>query len=530
MPPSTNAAKPIIPMNIISSFARTTLPSMRMQRLAICAAAVLLTACADMSGILTTTHSNTAAEYATAKSLPDEGGQWPDASWVISIGGTPLQQLTNEALAGNPDLQVAAARVAAARAMVEAAGAGAKPKVGASFSTTRQRFTENSIYPPPFGGLYVTDNELALNFSYDLDFWDKHGAELRSALSQSKAAEAEHYASRLILTTAVAKAWIQLARQYAQLDLSNQQLVLRDQLDRLTQQRFGAGLDTQSDNQQSHLQVATLRNEQAQWIEAISLTRNQLAALLGQGPDRGLLILKPTLPTETSIALPDQLPIGLIGRRADIVAARWQVEAAQSDIKVAKTEFYPNVNLSAMVGLSSLGWNNFLSKSSMVNGIGPAIHLPIFEGGALRAQLKGRVAAYDGAVATYNKTLTDALREVSDQVLSLRATEIVRTNQEAASKAAERSMRLAQQRQQVGTANMLQVVATQIAYLSQQKLELDTRAHRADLRIGLIKSLGGGFDADTEGLPPEAGSAPDAKKSSGNNPLSNRPPLANTAP
>ncbi|MGS0744204.1 efflux transporter outer membrane subunit [Glaciimonas sp. GG7] len=499
------------------------------QRLAVCAVAVLLAACANMSGIHTSAQTKAPTDYATATSLPGQGGQWPDASWVTSIGGAPLQQLTDEALAGNPDLQVAASRVAAARAMVEAAGAASKPQVGASFSSTRTRFSENSIYPPPFGGAYVTANELALNFSYDLDFWGKHGAELRSALSQSKAAEAEHSASRLILTTAVAKAWIQLAREYAQLDVSNEQLALRDQLDKLTQQRFAAGLDTQSDNQQSRLQVANLRTENAQWNEAIALTRNQLAALLGQGPDRGLSIPQPTLPAEAAITLPNQLPLGLLGRRADIVAARWQVEAALSDIKVAKTEFYPNVNLSAMVGLSSLGWTNFLSKGSFVNGIGPAIHLPIFEGGALRAQLEGRVAAYDGAVATYNKALNEALHEVSDQVQSLRAAEIEKNNQQAATLAAERGMQLAQQRQQVGTANMLQVVATRITYLSQRKLELDTRARRAMLRVGLIKSLGGGFDASTEGLVPEADntSTPDAKNS--HHFSSIRPTLANAA-
>ncbi|PUA19220.1 hypothetical protein C7W93_04890 [Glaciimonas sp. PCH181] len=514
-------------MNILSIKSGRAFSLVSKQRLAVCAAVVLLSACANMRGIQTSAHTNAPTDYATASSLPNQGGLWPDASWVTSIGGAPLQELTDEALAGNPDLQVAAARVAAARAMVEAAGAASKPQVGASFSTTRTRFTENSIYPPPFGGAYVTDNELALNFSYDLDFWGKHGAELRSALSQSKAAEAEHSASRLMLTTAVARAWVQLAREYAQLDLTTQQLALRDQLERLTQQRFAAGLDTQSDNQQSRLLVANLRSEHAQWDEAIALTRNQIAALLGQGPDRGLRIAKPTLPAEAAVTLPDQLPLGLLGRRADIVAARWQVEAAQSDIKVAKTEFYPNVNISAMIGLSSLGWTNFLRKSSMVNGIGPAIHLPIFEGGALRAQLKGRVAAYDGAVATYNKALTDALHEVSDQVQSLRAAEVEKNNQQLAITAAERGMTLAQQRQQVGTANMLQVVATQITYLSQRKLELDTRARRADLRIGLIKALGGGFDANAEGLTPTANNTPATQNST--TPSSNRPPLANAA-
>lgn len=498
-----------------------------MQRLAICVAAGALSACVSMSGIQSNAHVNAPAVTTDATSLPGEGGLWPGASWATGIGGAPLQQLIDEALAGNPGLVLAAARVAAARAMVDAAGAASKPQVGAGFSTTRERFSENSIYPPPFGGAYVTDNELALNLSYDFDFWGRHGAELRSALSQSKVAEAEHDAARLLLATTVAKAWVQLARQYAQADMANQQVALRDRLNRLTQQRFSAGLDTQSDNLQSLVQVANLNAERAQWNEAIALTRNQLAALLGQGPDRGLRISPASLPTDAAIALPDQLPLGLLGRRPDIVAARWQVEAAQSDIKVAQTAFYPNVNLSAMIGLSSLSWSSFLSHGSMVDGIGPALHLPIFEGGALRAQLKNRVAAYDGAVATYNQALTQALHDVADTVQSLRAAEIEKNNQQTASDAAERAMQLARQRQQVGTVNMLQVVGAEIAYLSQRKLEIDTRARRADLRIGLIKALGGGFEADAEGLSLEPNRSAEGPSSTSR---SNRPPLANAAP
>ncbi|SFA77289.1 efflux transporter, outer membrane factor (OMF) lipoprotein, NodT family [Collimonas sp. OK607] len=497
-------------MNSHPSSVRRSLPKLGTQRLAISAAALLLAACANFSGIHSTAHSNSPDDYASTSSLPGQGGMWPATSWVSNIGGSQLQQLVDEALASNPNLQAAAARIAASRAMVEAAGATGKPQVGASLSATRERFSENSIYPPPFGGMYVTDYETALNFSYDLDFWGKHGAQLSSAVSQSKAAEAEHYAARLALTAGISKAWLQLGRQYAQLDLTNQQLALRDKLDKLTQQRFAAGLDTQTDNQQSRQQVANLRAEQSQWQEAIALTRNQIAALMGQGPDRGLKIPVPTLPADSSIALPDQLPLGLLGRRPDVVAARWQVEAAQSDIKVAKTEFYPNVNLSAMAGFSSLGFSQFLTHGSKVVGIGPAIHLPIFEGGALRAQLKGRVAAYDGAVATYNQALNDAFHEVADSVQSLRAAETQDKSQQAAVDAAERGMKLAEQRQQVGTGNMLQVVSTQIGWLAQRKTELDVRARRADLRVNLIRSLGGGFDATAEGLNPAEANASSA--------------------
>ncbi|NKI69093.1 efflux transporter outer membrane subunit [Collimonas pratensis] len=493
-----------IDMNPLSSSSRRSLPKLATQRLAISAAVLLLAACANFSGIHSSARSNSADDYASASSLPGQGGAWPSSSWVSSIGGSQLQQLVDEALATNPNLQAASARIAASHAMVEAAGATSKPQVGASLSATRERFSENSIYPPPFGGMYVTDYETALNFSYDLDFWGKHSEQLRSAISQSKAAQAEDYSARLVLTAAISKAWLQLGRQYAQLDLTNQQLVLRDKLDKLTQQRFAAGLDTQSDNQQSRQQIAGLRAERSQWQEAIALTRNQIAALMGQGPDRGLKIAQPVLPADSAIALPDQLPLGLMGRRPDVLAARWQVEAAQSDIKVAKTEFYPDINLSAMIGFSSLSFSQFLNHSSKVVGAGPAIHLPIFEGGALRAQLKGRVAAYDGAVATYNQALNDAFHEVADSVQSLRAAEEQSKNQQTAVDAAERGMKLAEQRQQVGTANMLQVVSSQISWLAQRKLELDTRARRADLRVNLIKSLGGGFEADAAGLGPAA--------------------------
>ena len=492
-------------------------------RLAPVLCAALLAACADMHGIQAGGPPKAPTDYASASVLPDQGGQWPDACWLTAIGGAPLQRLADEALAGNPGLQVAAARVATARAMVETAGAASRPAISASFATTRQRFTENSIYPPPFAGSYVTDNELALNLSYDLDFWGKHGAQLRSALSQSKAAEAEAYAARLLLATSIARAWVQLASDYAQLDLTRQQSALREQLQSLTRQRYAAGLDTESDDQQSRVQSANLGAELARRNEAIALARNQLAALLGQGPDRGLSLPQPTLAPEAALALPGELPLGLLGRRPDIVAARWQVEAALSDIKVAGTAFYPNVNLTAMVGLSSLGWSKFLSQGSLIDGIGPAIHLPVFEGGTLRAQLKGRVAAYDGAVATYNQALAEALHEVADRVQSLRSADVEKLHQQAASVAAERGVQLAQQRQQVGTVNMLQVVAARIAYLAQRKLELDTRARRADLHIGLIKSLGGGFDAAAAGLA-------NADHASTSSQPALQPPLANRAP
>ena len=462
--------------------------------------AAFLSGCASFSGIDTHATLQPAQELETALSLPDQGGAWPSVQWPLQFGGVPLQALVDEALAGNPGLQVAAARVAAAQAAADVTAGGAQPTVGATFSATRQRYTENGIIPPPLAGKYETDSQLAVNFRYDFDFWGKNGAALRSALSQGKLSKAEQYNARLILATAVTRAWLQLGRNTAQFDLVSRQLQTRDGLDRLTRQRLAAGLDTQSENQLSLQQAASLRAEVAQWQEAVALSRNQLAALLGRGPDRGLMIAVPALPQPATTLLPSALPLTLIGRRPDLVAARWRVEAAQGQIDYAKAQFYPNIDIMGFAGFSSLGLSNLLQTGSRVVGIGPAIRLPIFDTGTLRAQIGGQVAGYDGAVASYNQSLVEALHEVADGVQSLRAAEVQVNSLEQASQAATGALTLAQQRRRVGTINQLQLLTVQGALLAQQRIALDARARRLDLRVGLIKALGGGFDATTDHL------------------------------
>jgi NodT family efflux transporter outer membrane factor (OMF) lipoprotein len=462
-----------------------------------------LVGCASFGGIGSQAKLATTDALQSSATLPDQAGKWPSTDWAREFGGAQLQSLVDEALENNPGLRGAAARVASAQAVTALTRAAALPGYSANFSATRQRYTENGIIPPPLGGTYETDSQVTLNFRYDFDFWGKNGAALRSALSQGKASQAEQYQTRLVLTTAVARTWLQLARNHAQLDMVKRQLTIRDALDKLTRQRFKAGLDSQSDNQLSLQQAAGLRAEQAQWLEAIALSRNQLAALLGKGPDRGLKIERPTLPAEATAELPGALPLELIGRRPDIVAARWRVESTLGQIDYAKTLFYPNIDLIGFAGLSSLGLSNLLLSGSRIVGIGPAIRLPIFSGNTLRAQLRTEVAGYDAAVASYNQALTEALRDVADQVQSLKTSEIQATHQKQATSAATQSLKLAAQKRRVGTYNQLQLLTSEASLVVQQRIEFDVQARRLDLRIALIKALGGGFDSsDLAGTTP----------------------------
>ncbi|MFZ6772492.1 efflux transporter outer membrane subunit [Undibacterium sp. SXout7W] len=513
----------------------STMPSTRhFARHAIAIGAIaMLSACVSFHGIQSQATMKSLSSEMSAGLYAEQKGQtqqrskwsenqWPDSQWAQHIGGQDLQDLIDAGLANNPSLQIAAARISAAKALSESVGANELPSVNASLDSTYQRFTENGLIPPPLAGNYKTNNQLALNFSYELDFWGKHRAEMRTALSQEKVAEAEQQSTRLMLSNAIARTWLQLARQYAQLEISNQQLQVREKLDQLTAQRVRAGLETKSEVQQGLIQTSSIKNDMILWQEAIALSRNQLAALLGAGPERGHQIGRPVFSASTQSGVPADLPLELMARRPDIVAARWRVEAVQGEIDVSKTQFYPNINLVGFAGVSSLGLDKLLNTGSTIIGAGPAIRLPIFEGGRLRAQLKSKVASYDAAVATYNQSLTDALREIADQVKTLQSSEVQAQQQQASEAAANAVLQLAQQRQKAGTANVLPVLSAEAALLTQKKISLDIAIRHADSQINLIKALGGGYDRKALATVPTSQTKPISQTSKTMIPASNK--------
>jgi len=287
---------------------------------------------------------------------------------------------------------------------------------------------------------------------------------------------------------------VQLERAYLQLDVANANLRERQQIYNLTRDRNAAGMDSRVELKQAESALPATREEIAQLEERIALTRNEIAALLGQGPDRGLAVARPTASALVPVGLPSIVPAELLGRRPDLVAQRARVEAAQHAIASAKAEFYPNVNLLAFVGLQSIGGGGFLSAASRMVGVTPAVSLPIFDGGRLRGNLAGRDAEYDIAVEQYNQTLADALRDVVDQVTSLRSVDTQRAEQRTALAAAQEAYDLALLRYREGLGNYLQVLSAEAPLLAQQGLDADLRARELELSINLVRALGGGFD------------------------------------
>ena len=469
---------------------------MKLNALILALGTSLLTACASTGGLSTHAKPLDVRQLAAMQSLaavPLSPAAWPTEQWWSVFGDAQLDRLIQQALNEQPSLRIAEARVRQAHALAGVVGAALSPQVNASLKGTEQHFSANSIYPKTLAGQNNSINDASLGVSYELDFWGKNHASVDAAMDRAHAVEVDAQAARLVLTTSLARAYLRLDTAYAQRDLAESVLHEREQILALVRKRVAAKLDSSLEATQAEAALPVTREQIAAINENIALTNNQIAALTGQGPDAGLAITRPHLTPSLSAALPTNLPAELLGRRPDLVAERWRVEAATQDIKVARAGFYPNISLNAFAGVQSIGLTDLLTAGSRMLGIGPAISLPIFDGGRLRANLDLRQADYDAAVESYNATLITALHDVVSQLVSLKWLADQRKEQDQGLALARQAFQLARNRYQSGVANYLQVLSAEALVLNQQKQQIESEGRQRELQLNLIRSLGGGY-------------------------------------
>ena len=457
-------------------------------------ATAALAACADMSGIDPQATLRDPATLGLVTPTATSPHKLVPTDWWRGFGDAQLNTLVAQALQNNPSLKVAQARLARAQAVTEVADAAMLPQVNGAVDLMRQRYTETGAVPAPLAGSIRSTGTLQLNASWELDFFGKYRAALDAALGTVNAAEADAQAARVLLASNVARSYIQLARTEAQLVVARRTLAQREETLGLVRDRVSAGLDTQLEQHQSEGGLPEARQQIEALLEQSQLTRNALGALVGD-PKVALALSAPALAAIKNMDLPPAIPADLLGRRADIAAARWRVEAAGKDVVNAKTQFYPNINLVAFAGLSSIGLNRLIGSDSLQWGVGPALRLPIFEGGRLRANLRGKTADLDAAVESYNASVLDAVHDVADQVASARSITRQQTEQQAAQKSAESAYGIAVQRYKAGLGNYLNVLTAETNVLVQRRQAVDLAARALDVQVGLARAVGGGYTA-----------------------------------
>lgn len=420
-------------------------------------------------------------------------GDWPPTDWWAVFGDRQLGALIETALQGNPGLKIVQARVREAREQVQLAASRLSPRLNADVSLTRERLSENGLFPPPLGGSTFNLADASLGIGYEIDWWDKNQAAFRAALGESKAVEAEAAAVRLILSTAIAESYFSLQEASARLALAEERVASRRQALALVQLRLNHGLVSDLVYRQSLAQLKADEATAEGLRQQVQVDRYQLAALAGHGADWASRIVVPHAAFKGPFPLPARLPLDWIARRPDIAAQRSRVEAAAERVTEARARFYPNLDLAATAGLEAMNLGKLLSPGSLLVSFGPALHLPLFDAGALKAQLGARREQYAVAVEQYNQLVIDAAREVGEALSRFRAASRSLALERDALQAAARAEALARERFDRGLSDYSPVLATRVQALMEQERETALEAERLQAAVALIRSLGGGY-------------------------------------
>jgi NodT family efflux transporter outer membrane factor (OMF) lipoprotein len=462
--------------------------------------ALALAACASSRGLQPQATLVDADSLQTQRTLSAAGlcqPGWPATDWWRALGDPQLDALIAEGLQRNPGLDAADARLRQARAQIGTAHAERLPSVSASGGYTGVRLPE-SMVGDELGGSYAGSGQAYLSFSYGIDLWGGKRAAWEAAVDSGHAAEVDAQAARLNLSAAIAEAYAQLGYAYKLHDVASEELARSQKTLDLTAQRRRAGIDSDLQTRQAEARIPAAQQQQQAAQQQIDEARTALAALVGQGPDRGLQIERPQVLNPLALQLPGVLPSALLGRRPDIVAARWRVEAANRQIHAAKAQFYPSLNLTALGGVVSSEVDQLLKSGSTFAFLGPALSLPIFDGGRLRANLDKTDAQYDLAVADYNQSVVNALRDVADQVNAVRSLASQAAAQQQAVDTARAAHDLAEQRYRAGIGSYLEVLVVEEQLLVSQQRLAELQSRQILVSVRLSQSLGGGFTPSSD--------------------------------
>lgn len=456
---------------------------------------LLLSGCANIPDLGSLTQLRTPDLFSSEKSFTAPITEWPSDEWWTAYNDPQLTNLINEGLQSSPTMADAAARLARAQAVVEQNRGYTLPTIVANGNLSEIKQSYNNGVPADFVPQGFQESaRTTLDFSYELDFWGRNRKALAASISDVNAAALDARQARLTLSSGIAADYAELSRLYADLDEANDALNVRNRTTDLLKKRLDNGLENEGSFEQSRAVQATAATEIDALNEQIALTKNHITALMGVGPDRALDIKKPKIAKLKAFGLPANLPVALLGRRPDLMAAKLRATSAEERIGVARAAFYPNIDLMAYAGRQSLGIDMFAKGGSFIGSFGPAITLPIFDAGQISGNYRKSYADYDLAVATYNATLNQALHDVADVAISQRALKPRLEKSRRATAAAERAYNIVNKRYKGGLATYLDVLQAENTLIGNRRALIDLSARALTLDVAMAKALGGGFD------------------------------------
>ena len=407
----------------------------------------------------------------------------PDDWWLLFNDPT-LNDLQKQIIVGNENLKSSAAQVQVARAALGSSRAGLLPTVGASAG--------GSLSAVPGSAATSRSYSAVANATWELDLWGRVSGNVSSAEARLQASADDLAAALLSVQALLTQTYFSLRAAESQAALLDRSVTAYQRSLELTQNRYTAGVSSAADVAQAQTQ---LKSTQAQLVEANSSRaqlEHALSTLLGK-PSAWL-----TLPRTAALPqvpnIPVQLPASLIERRPDIAAAERRVAAANAQIGVAQSAFFPAVTLSANGGFRGGDLAQLLSAPNLFWSLGPALAATLFDGGARKSAKDFARATLDQATASYRQTVLTALQEVEDNLVIAASLQEEIALQTDALAAAQRNLDITNNQYKAGTVSYLNVVTAQATALGAERTLLDVQTRRLAAITQLLKNLGGRWE------------------------------------
>lgn len=421
--------------------------------------------------------------------------EWPEKTWWEYYGSEELNRLVALALKNNPTIQLVQSRITFAREKALQARSKLFPLIYFNVSDAWQYLSENGLYRALNDSIQLSNQDIdfSLSFSYEFDFWGKYRNLYYAALGREKAVEAENVQAELVVSTALAQAYFALKTNLARKKLYEKLYAVRKDLWNLQITLRDSALA--SDLPQLLSEEGVL--EAKQWLasidEEIAINRHVVNILAGRGPDESL-VLEPQLPLlPRKLALPNDLSLELLSRRPDLMAEVWRMDALAREVGAAKADFWPNINLTALLGFESGSWTELFQWASKTVGVTPGLSLPVYTAGAIAANVGEKRALFNEAVYQYNELVLRSFQEVADLIAMGRSIYRQKEEQEAIVRRSEMRYELVQLRQEHGIDDALKADRFLEEVLQKQLMDVKLLYNQYLVSVRLIKALGGGY-------------------------------------
>jgi len=472
-------------------------PSPRYSLIALAAVSALLSACSVTPTYKTPDTPQPAAYKETPSDADKAAAGWTAAApadtlergpWWQLFGDPLLNQMAESIEVNNQNVAAAVAAYAQARALVAEQRATLFPSVDLNGSATRSGG----------GGDTKTANQYRANIgaSWEPDVWGKLRASVGNANASLQASAADLAAARLSAQGELATNYFSLRQTDAEKALLDATVEGYQRVLQITQNRFDAGIAAKSDLLQAQTQLTSARIDQITLVRQRATLEHAIAVLLGKAASDFTLA-----PADWKIVVPDVpagVPSTLLQRRPDIAAAERRVAAANEQIGIARSAYFPSLNLTGSYGYGAASTGGLFNASNNLWSLGLSAAQTLFDAGATRARVSGAEAARDQAIANYRQTVLTAFADVENQLTATRTLAQQQELRKTASEAADQVEVQMLNRYRAGQVSYSDVVTAQQTALSARRALVQAQVDRQTTAIALIQSLGGGWHAAQE--------------------------------